>query len=341
MINVFASTVITGFQDQACLLLQSQLPWFKVLSKSDWFLLYKSTSQISDIIGLPYLNNSFLCLYSSNKKWWNINYFANEVLHQYHKWITLIGFLSRKNLKFRVMSYFENEPTKIEWRVTKIIEQKIIQKYRNLSIDSMNPDIEFWISMRKWEEWRFMLRLTKKNSRKWMEKWEMRTEFCYLMSSLAHIQRDDIVMDPFAWHWSISRTINEYFSCKKIIINDINNEDINYCKSKIIKHWSEIVFSNTNALRFDTNELWVINHIVTDPPWGIFEVLKPSPEVFYEIFLGCFFKILSHWGNLVFCSSQKELSKKMLLKVWFTLKSEINTLLSGKKVSIFVAQKNA
>lgn len=239
------------------------------------------------------------------------------------------------------MSYFENEPTKIEWRVTKIIEQKIAQKYRNLFIDSMNPDIEFWISMRKWEEWRFMLRITKKNSRKWMEKWEMRTEFCYLMLSLADIKKDDIVIDPFAWHWSIPRTINEYFPCKKIIINDINKNDVDYYKSKIIKGSSEIIFLHKDARLLNLNEIWTVDHIITDPPWGIFETLKPSPEIFYESFLQCFYKILVNWGDLVFCSFQKELSKKTLIKVWFTIKSEINTLLSGKKVSIFVAKKNA
>lgn len=334
MLYTYVSTCITWFQDLAAQLLQKDLKAFKLLKKEDGLIIYQSSSNNTAITALPYINNSFLLLHVAQKPLSSLEHYAKELLYTKHHRKSKLALFKQKKVKIRVMSYVENQPTKINKTLQKQLEKEILSCSRNFILDTANPDIEFRLSKRVNEPQRFLLRLTKKNSTKGIKKGEIRPEFAYFMNALWGLSSEDIIIDPFVGYGSFPKSLIKHFPHKKIIVNDIQSPLIQELKKEFKNQ--NIVFLNKdiNTLSFKD---FKITTVITDPPRGLFETLHPSVEQFYENFIYKCATELPVSGKLILCTYQKELTKSLLLKYHFRIKYEIHTLLSGKKVVIFMA----
>lgn len=337
MINIYASSFITGFQDIVEFLLKKDLKNFKLVSKEDGFIIYKTTSDITSIINLPYINNSFLVLHIASFNKSSMETYAKELLQKRLFWKQKLMHFKRQRKKFRIMAYVENQPTRIPKHLHKQLENEILKTWKNLILDSANPEVEFRISKRKDEPYMFMLRLTKKNAIAWLNKGEIKSEFAYFINSLAELCHEDIVIDPFVGYGGLVKSILQNFAYKQIIVNDLNSTLIQQLKQKLKD--KNIIMLNKDFRKISFRDYWV-NAIITDPPRGLYEKLSPNLEKFYEDFIKkCSLELTSN-GKLVICTYQKEITKNLLLQYWFKIQKEIHTLLSGKKVVIFMALHN-
>lgn len=338
---VFVSSFITWFQSHVAGLLKKNLVKCSILEIRDWLIFYRTSSRIKDVVKIPYLNNTFLLLYESKYKNNTIVNFTKEVDINMSKWILSLWHVGWK-VSYRVKWFIENEPSKLPPKPIKNIELSISKKYRNFVLDVHKPDYEIRISLRKDEKWLCLFRLTKKNAHKWLEKWELRSEFAYLISSFINFNYNDTIIDPFAWYWAIPRIIAQYFPYRELVINDIDKNLVNHCKSTIFPHNkdSKITFICQNALNLSMLESESVNHIVTDPPRWFFENLIPSVDLFYAWFIKEMNRILKKWWTMTVCTAQKELTKNLLIENWFIITREILTLVSRNKVSVYFVNKN-
>lgn len=334
MLYTYVSTCITWFQDLTAQLLQRDLKAFKLLKKEDGFIIYQSSSNNTTITALPYVNNSFLLLHVAQKPLSSLEHYAKELLYTKHHRKSKFAPFKQNKVKIRLMSYTENQPTKINKTLQKQLEKEILSCSRNFTLDTANPDIEFWLFKRANEPQRFLLRLTKKNATKGVKKGELRPEFAYFMNALWGLSAEDVIIDPFVGYGSFPKSLIKHFPYKKIIVNDIQFPLIQELKRELKNQ--NLVFLNKDAKTLSFRDFNVTT-VITDPPWGLFETLQPNVEKFYETFIYKCAIELPENGKLIFCTYQKELAKSLLIKYDFRIKHEIHTLLSGKKVAIFMA----
>lgn len=334
MLFTYVSSCITWFQDLAIKLLKKDIKAFRLLSKEDGFLIYQSSSSNSSIASLPYINNSFLLLHTAQKLFPSLEHYVKELLALKHQRKQQLIPFKQKKIKVRLMSYVENQPTKINKTLQKQLEKEILSCSRNFILDTANPDIEFWLSKRANEPQRFLLRLTKKNATKDVKKGEIRPEFSYFVNTLWELSSEDVIIDPFVGYGSFPKSLLKYFPHKKIIVNDLQSSLIQELKQELKNQ--NLVFLNKDVRTICFKD-YKITTVITDPPWGLFEVLYPSVEKFYEMFIHKCATELPVNGKLVLCTYQKEIVKSLLIKYNFVIKKEIHTLLSGKKVVIVMA----
>jgi len=335
---IFVSTYTTGFQDQVTSLLQKNLLHTTILDARDGILFYTTKSRIQDVAKLPYVNNSFILLYESKHTHSKLPMFTEEVIKNSSQWIINLSILPW-NLSYRVKWFIENKPSSIPITMTRNLENSISKRYKNYHVDINNPAYELRISLRKWEKGVCLFRITKKNAQKWLEKGELRPEFAYLISSFTYFNWNDVILEPFTGYWAIPKIIAQHFPYKTLIVNDIDKHRIAHCKKTLKDKGDNIIFLNEDALHFSQIHDTEINHIVTDPPWWLFERLLPNKETFYEKAIQEMKRILKSGGTLTICTAQKEITQKLLQKYDFTIHQEIHTLVSGKKVAVYFTQK--
>lgn len=334
MIVTYVSSCITWFQDFAVQLLKKDLKAFKLLAKEDGLIIYQSSSSNDFVSKLPYINNSFLLLHTARKSSSSLEHYVKELLYSKKYRRSQLVHLKQKRLKIRLMSYVENQPTKINKTYHKHLEKEILSCSKNFILDTTSPDVEFWITKRENEPQRFLLRLTKKNATKWLKKGEIRPEFAYFVNALWGLSSDDVIIDPFVWYGSFPKSLIKNFPYKKIIVNDIQASLIYELKKEL--KGVNLVFLNKDIKKINFRD-HKVTAVITDPPWGLFESLYPSIEKFYEAFIHKCAEELPENGKLILCTYQKDIAKGLLIKYNFRIKQEIHTLLSGKKVVIFMA----
>lgn len=174
------------------------------------------------------------------------------------------------------------------------------------------------------------------NYEKTLQKGELYPELAYILCLISKPTASDIFLDPFTGYGSIPhQRLN--FPLNKIIACEINNDLIKKLSSKFN---NQIEVVQADALKISTKYLDTIDKIVTDPPWGLYELIDIHD--FYTKMLTEFVKILKPSGIIVLLTYQKELMNELLKKFQgeLTLNARYNTLISGKKATVYRLKRN-
>jgi len=334
----YYSTFITGLQDLVKTGLEENLNDIKIDLILDGLIVYQTKSSKEKIKDIRFINNSFilLCLLKQKGKF-TLKEFINQVIRGPGFISNISGELFKNIHSFRVIISDENELKHIDNILLKDSENIFSKKYR-LKIDRGNPDVEIWFMTRS-EGYGFVgLRITKKpNYEKTLHKGEIRPELANLMCLVADLKYTDTVLDPFAGYGSIPKECERSYKVKKIIAGEINRKIFHILCSRINR--INITTGRWDALNLTSLTDKSVDKIITDPPWGIYEILKQDITAFYHMMITEFIRILKPKGLIVVLTSQKEVIEKVL-KYFpsLTLLRKFDTLVSGKKAAIYKIQ---
>lgn len=324
----FISSFITGFQNVVQKDLENRLRGIKILNVFDGLIHYSYSGNSHDLEKITYFNNTFFVLKTFSGK--NLN-FENMVrtISSEKKY-----FLINKGT-FRVRFSKENQFAKVEKNLSRKAENIVMQNSK-LKIDRVSPSSEIWYSIRR-ENFAFCGQLISKRefTEKNLNKGELRPEIAYLICYFAEIKNDDVIAEPFCGYASIPIQIAKRFNFSKIYVSDIDSEKINVIlEKKQLSNNEKIEVSVQDAFILKNISDKSVDLIVTDPPWGFYENIE-NIEEFYEKMFKSFVRILKENGTIVILSAKKEKLEKIASKMNFKIVEKINTLVNGKKASLY------
>lgn len=322
----YISTFITGFDKivEKCLL--RDLEGAHVIKIYDGLIYYYYNGDYQKINKLIYLNNTFYVM-ESFKNPTSFKQMIFRISKRKYKPIICKG-------TFRIRFSKANQFAKVEKKYTQLAEKQIIYNSK-LRLDRLNSKSEIWYIIRS-EKIGFYCQLIHKreNTEKNLNKGQLRPEFAYLMCECANLKKDSIVCDPFCGYASIPKQLLSNFRVNKIFVNDLDKHMIDRLKQN-----KKMIISNLDACNLSHIKDSTIDAVITDPPWGYYEQIEDIKGFYINIFKEMV-RIVKNDGTLVLLSARKEEFMETLNNFDLLLVNKIDTLVNGKKASVFVIKNN-
>lgn len=302
------------------------LPGVKVLKVYDGLVNYTYDGKEENVQRVLIFNNSFLVI----RKFQGRNCEMTSMV----KNIISLNRLPVSRKKFRIRYSVNNQFVGMNKTYTRQIEEKIC-RLTNAKIDRVSPQIEYWFIKRS-ENIGFFCRLLNKRkfTEKKLNKGELRPEFAYLMCMLGELNKSTIAMDAFAGYGAIAKQVKKYFRFSKLYVSDINPECVKNLSSYFEKN-QNVNVRLRDALNMKDIESGTIDVIITDPPWGYYEQIDDI-EQFYVDMLMEFGRVLKTSGKLIILSARKNEFEVAASKQMFRVEKKYDTLVNGKKASVYV-----
>lgn len=322
----YISIFTTGFSEVISKSLVKLLPGAKVLKVYDGLVDYLYNGSEENIKNMVVFNNSYLVIKKFQGK--------NSEMTSMAKNIIILDKLPKSQKKFRIRYSQNNQFVGINKTYTQQIERKI-SKLTNAKIDRVCPETEYWFIKRS-ENVGFFARLLQKRkfTEKNLNKGELRPELAYLMCILGEFKKSTIVMDPFAGYGAIPKQVNKYFPFKQLYVSDVNPEHIKLLNS-LFKNKHNVNVTLRNALNMQDIKDNMVDLIITDPPWGYYEKIDNIEQFYIDMFKE-FCRVIKKNGKLVILSARKDEFELVLSKQKYIIYEKIDTLINGKKASIYV-----
>ena len=322
----YISTFTTGFSEVISKSLVKLLPGAKVLKVYDGLVDYLYNGSEENIKNIVVFNNSYLVIKKFQGK--------NSEMTSMAKNIIILDKLPKSQKTFRIRYSQNNQFVGINKTYTQQIERKI-SKLTNAKIDRVSPETEYWFIKRS-ENVGFFARLLQKRkfTEKNLNKGELRPELAYLMCILGEFKKSTVVMDPFAGYGAIPKQISKNFQFKQLYVSDINPEHIKLLNI-LFENKHNVNVTLRNALNMQDIEDNMIDLIITDPPWGYYEKIDNIEKFYIDMFKE-FCRVIKKNGKLVILSARKDEFELVLSKQKYIISEKIDTLINGKKASIYV-----
>lgn len=323
----FISSFITGFQKVVQRDLESRLKGVKILNIFDGLIYYSYSGNSRDLEKITYFNNTFFIIKTFSGKNLNFENMVSSVFNEKKYYLINKG-------TFRVRFVKENQFAKVEKNLCRKAENIVIQNSK-LKIDRVSPSTEIWYSIRR-ENFAFCGQLISKRefTEKNLNKGELRPEIAYLICRFAEIKNDDVIVEPFCGYASIPIQIAKKFNFSKLYVSDIDSEKIKAILAKKQFDNDKIEISVQDAFYLKNIGDKSVDLIITDPPWGFYESIE-NIEEFYEKMFKSFLRILKETGTIVILSARKAELEDAAKNVNLKVVDKIDTLVNGKKASVY------
>lgn len=329
----YVGTFISGFEEYIPKLLKEKISDVKVIDVYNGLVVFHTTNSIER---LPFFNNVYLLINRINYKSDDFDSNIKDVIKTNINFDNLKKYINYKNKTFKIKAFKENRPTKFNYKIVSSVESSI---KNNLNLRLSNtPNNEFIIQQRSEGVILFMLkisnnRLTEKN----IPKGSLRPEMSYLLTSMANLSVQDIVLDPFFGSGSIPKTIVKYFDYNMCFASEINHEYVASLKKMYKNNNKKLFIKEKDALNLDCFDDGFIDVIITDPPWNIFNKDENVNYVeFYNKMLTEFNRVLKKDGRLVILMGNKvDFEKAVKLNNYFTINITTSVLVNGKQANVY------
>ena len=342
MKNCYASTFISGLSSVVQQLIIKEIPDVEIIQIFDGIIIYK-TQEFDKVRKLKFTNNTFLLLGLQKT---NCGIPFNNEMHKLIKRLNINFKVIKEHIQplkknnFKIMTIDKNKPVSIDYRIIDSLEN-VISSNLNIHLNKRNPDLEFIFLRRTEGIMLFMLKLTyNRITEKKLAQGELRPELAYLLVSLAKLNENKIVMDPFCGHGSIPKQIVKNFKYNMCFASDNNEELVTKLKKEYKNNNKKLFIKQRDALNLSYFEDNFIDAIVTDPPWNIFDKKETNFTLFYRKMLVEFNRILKDDGLLIILMGNILNFEKALKDIHlFHTNDKFNILVNGKKANIYVLSK--
>ncbi len=337
----YAGTFITGFSNVVEKNLKSKIKNCEILTLLDGLIIFKCSENILNL-KIPFLNNIYYIIdFKKTDSNANYNFSLQNFTKKTNVNINELKKFIKKNSDFKILTIDKNQPTSVNFKLIEPLEKLIISRC-GLRLNKRNPKTEFVILRRSENIILFMLKISNnRQTEKTLKKGELRPELANLMISLSNLSNTDIVIDPFCGSGAIPKEIIRHFPYNMCFASDIDDNLISILKKEYKENNKKLFIKKRDALDLSYFEDNFIDVIITDPPWNIYNKQDINFEKFYEKMLTSFKRILKDSGSIIILMGNiDEFEKALSLVPELILFNKIDTLVNGKKASIYVIKKH-
>lgn len=336
--QTYFSTFIPGFTEVIKSTFKNDFPDAKIEHFFESSVLFKTKKDYAEVTSKLYFNNVFFVfnsLHFDKKK------LSGSVVKELYKGFDNDSSIFLTNLlpnskSFRIMVQKGNKLIHIPREFTKKILSSIIDQTK-LIHNPLKADIEFWFLIR--DEGLAVLGVksnkAKANDYQKVHKGELRPEIAHILNLISEPREDDIYLDPFAHSGALPWNRLHYFPYTHIYASD--KEKLLVIKLKKRMTDRNVTVKQADALHLDYLNDKSINKIVTDPPWGEYQMQDIDYKKFYTDMLSEIVRVIQDKGIIVILTAKKHEFEAALsnFKYKLTLLKRVNTLVNGKKSSVY------
>ncbi|MAG13708.1 MAG: hypothetical protein CMN78_03825 [Spirochaetales bacterium] len=312
-----------------------------ILRMLDGAVFYQTDRAPTQIANLRFFQNSFLVLRSFSKLGRSpIPQMIRSLDRRIFRQSIISSPVVRSARSFRIVTSFENRLCAVDRRSRASAEAAVRAALR-IPESRAKGELEIWILSRREGIGFIMIRITRrKATEKSLAKGELRPELANLLCLLSGPAAQDVFLDPFCGHGAIVLERFRAFPAKKIYGFDLDSEKITLLRRKVKKNRS----AAAGKISLDTIDGTIlaavpdnsVTKIVSDPPWGDYNLSRDSVKEIYRGFLTQMDRIMSPGGIAVllvgrdstFCHLVDEESHARRLDASY------DVLVSGKKATV-------
>lgn len=337
----YAATFTTGFTKTVEEKVKKTFRNCEIELIEDGIVIFK-TAEILNNINIAFLNNIYYVM----------DYANVDSEDEYNK--CLATFVKKIRIDYSVLKQFiksstdcklinidKNQPVSINFKIIEPLE-KHIGTSLGLKINRRNPRNEFVFLRRRENIFIFMLKISSnRTTDKDLEKGELRPELCNLTISQINLDGNSIVMDPFCGHGGIPKEIIRNFKYSMCFASDIDAQQIDKLKNQFKNNKKKLYIKQRDALNLEYFEDNFIDAVITDPPWNIYDEKNIDFKVFYLDMLNELKRIVKDNGDILIIMGNKTVFEEALKQCSkLSLENKIDTLVNGKKASIYCIKKH-
>jgi len=336
--TTYFATFIPGFKEVIENTLKRDVKDIYIVSIFESSVFFKTKYELPFVNSLIYLNNVFLVLnFKMSKK----DQLIGKVVQGLFDDCNLINIKSESSLHtfktFRLMiqkgSKLINIPRKIRTQIIETIADATSWKFSPLKADT-----EFWFLIREENVLILGVKNTHLNSTLFQQTkdGQLRPKLAHILNLLSEPNKDDTYLDPFAGYGALPLDRASYFSYKQIYVSDIDEKLISDLKKQFLKK-PNILIRRENALNLKNIPNDSISKIVTDPPWGFYDMKNENFEIFYDNMLKEMIRICQKKSIIIILTAKTFELEQALHKAEYKIQilKKLNILVNGKKASVF------
>ena len=326
----YISSFTTGFSDVIPAILGNLLPGAKVLRVYDGLVNYVYPGREDQLENVFVFNNSFLVIRKYQGRGCELPQMIRDV-------ISSDRISGTAKATFRIRYSVNNQFVAVDKNYTRQIEEKI-GRLTGSRVDRVSPQTEYWFLQRS-ERVGFFCRLLgkRKSTEKTLQKGELRPEFAYIMCALGIAGGKATVFDPFAGYGAIPQQVYRHFPHARILVSDCDPERVSALQKRF-RDIPGVEVARRDALNMADIPGETIETIITDPPWGFYEIIDDI-EAFYRKMLREFARVLKPDGAVVLLSARKAEFESAVQGMGFILQKRYDTLVNGKKAAVYLLNK--
>ncbi len=341
MKNCYVSTFISGLSNFVEDRIKTDFSDVEIIQVLDGLIIYK-TSDKEKVLGLKYVNNTFLLLGLLKSNGSTFNNEMNDLTQRLNLNFDVIkNHIKRlKKRSFKILAIDKNQPVSINYNIISRLEHKISNNI-GAFVNKRKPDLEFIFLRRTEGLMLFMLKLTyNRITERSLQKGELRPELAYTLAALANLDSNKIVMDPFCGHGAIPRQIVKNFNYNMCFASDNDEELVKTFKNEYKNNKKKLFIKQRDALNLSYFDDCFVDAVVTDPPWNIYDSKDEDFCLFYKKMLDEFNRILKDKGVLVILMGNiNDFENALSIVNNFNVNNKYNILVNGKKANIYVLFK--
>lgn len=314
----YLATCITGFEKICAGLLQKDLSDVRVRDTMSGLLRFRTSENRRRLKELLYLNNVYFVMKAYERECP-----FEEMVSGSKK--GALAPLIRKGT-FRVRFSDANRFVSVPKSIISEAERQVMSR-SGLVTDRVTPQTEIWYIRRTegigfYAQLLWKRRITEKN----LPQGQLRPEMAHLLCRMVDLPAESTVLDPFAGFGSIPEQLRALGLT--VYASDLDPEKAVLSQGQVC---------DARNLTFLDQE--VLDAIITDPPWGIFEKIEDIPT-FYASCLKEWRRVLKPSGYVIALTAAKQEWEEAAEKEGFRLMNRIDTLVNGKKAAVFVLKKD-
>lgn len=334
---IYASSYISGFKKTVEKILKTQVLDAVIVEHLDGLIIFKTELEFSKL-KLGCFNNIYQVL-AMSKTDSKISYETALKKFVNHGKINAAGIANNVKLlpskSFKILPFDSNSPISINFDVIKKIEQQI-QHELGIKVEFKKHDFDIVLSRRREGIFLLLFKLTyNRLTEKDLPKGALRPELCNILSAVADIKPNDIILDSFCGHGSIPKEIVKHFKYNMLFAGDIDANLIEKLKTEFKKNKKNLFIKQRDALHLDYFENGFFDKIITDPPWNLYNSKDEDFSGFYKSMLKEFHRILKSGGTCVILMGNIVDFEKALDSNEFKTVEKYHILVNGKKANVY------
>lgn len=241
---------------------------------------------------------------------------------------------ARQRSTFRVMVQKGNSLLGVPRDVLQNINSTISKKTR-LMLSPLKATVEVWFLIRN-EGLIFVgvKYIDHQKPHHKEQKGELKEHTAYMLNLLSRPVRADVVLDPFLGYGALLHSRTRAFSYSAAYGSDTFITDLASKKLKNIKNCS-LHKADARSLTYLADNS--IDCVVTDPPWGLYDSPQEDLKGFYDEVLSELVRVAKPDTRMVILMRRdSEFSASVASFTELKLQQQLNTLINGKKATVFL-----
>lgn len=333
--NQYLAIFSPGFSEIVTTELERAVPDIAIRHTHEASIMFGSTKPYRDIASLPVLSQLYPVVASLRTGTEAPTGIVKKLTANARYTAVMNETELRPGRTFRLMVQQGNQLIGIPKDVTRQVHEAITSQ-TGMTHAPLKSDIEIWIIIRTEGYAYLCIKLPSHQPNP--AKGELQPHLAHTLVRFSEPTPEDVFLDPFCGSGALPQA-RKSLPYRHIYAVDSDQDAVGKTVNRL-KHQPNTTVFKADSRHLKTLKAGSINRIVTDPPWGIFNMKEGDFEKFYSAMLREMSRVLASGGiSIVLTARTSEFATAFEQVESFEMIQSISTLVNGKKATAYKFRK--